>query len=86
MASQFSREGRDLAKAEGELIDCGYQDPVFYDSVLPPAVDQVCVPGRSDEWLLFDEEERVLATTVGMFAQLKAFSDRKTEVFRLRAR
>lgn len=75
MASQFSMEGRNLAKEEGELVDL----PAYALGARPPE------PPDPEGWRVCSEEERVMATTVGMFAQISAFSERKNEVFALRA-
>jgi len=75
MASQFSLEGRNLAKEEGELVDL----PAYpLDGPRPEPPDPT-------GWRVCSEEERVMATTVGMFAQISAFSERKNEVYTLRA-
>jgi hypothetical protein len=37
-------------------------------------------------WTVTTEEERDISTTLGMFVQLKAFTDRKSEVYAVRTK
>jgi hypothetical protein len=82
MAVQWCGEGRELAKEEGELVDLGHHLPLSYSEEGPLRRGQVRLP--PGEWTLHREDERVMAVVVGMYAQVKAFSQRRAEVFHIR--
>jgi hypothetical protein len=83
-AHQWCGQGRQLAVDEGELVDVGLLPPASSGFVGPLQRGVVRLP--EGEWLIKLEEEREMATMIGMFCQVKAFSERKSEVFQVRSK
>jgi len=80
---EMGQSDLDRLRRAGRLIDVGFLPPLGWDCEGPLMEGQSRLP---EFFFTSRREEYEMAATMDMFYQLKAFSDRPAEVFKLRAR